>query len=447
MELQALKQALVCAAEKAGIKEYEIYYQKSEDINAETFRDEISGFSSGVSGGICFRCIVNGKMGYASGELMTEEAMADLVRRAVENAKCIDSDDVAVIFAGSPAYAELPQTEVVLADPTTIKDMAMKLQQAMYQASDKVADGTQSAAVSMTSEVYLYNSSGLELSRRVGATGAYASPVLREGEGAHSAFEFGQGASYEELKDLPKKAIDAAAAQFGAGLVSTGKYDVIFDGKQFRSLLSAFASAFSAKNAQVGLSRLAGKEGEVIAASCLSITDDPMRPESPMKAAFDGEGVATYKKQVVENGVLKTLLYDLTTAAKAGKASTGNGQKAGYSAPVGIAPYNFGVAPGNTSEEELFAKVSEGIYITEMKGLHAGANAVTGDFSIESAGFMIRCGKKAEAVKSFTVAGNFFALLKEIDTLGDTVKWGIPFGYTVFGSPDVLVRQMSIAGK
>ena len=447
MELQVLKQALVQAAEKAGVKEYEIYYQKSEDINAETLRDQISGFSSGVSGGICFRCIVDGKMGYASGELMTEEAMADLVRRAVENAKCIDSDDVAVIFSGSPAYAELPQTEVALADPAAIKDMAIKLQRAMYAQSDKVADGTQSAAVSMVSEVYLYNSCGLELSRRVGATGAYASPVLREGEEAHSAFEFGQGASYEELQELPQKAIAAAAAQFGAGLVNTGKYDVIFDGKQFRSLLSAFASAFSAKNAQVGLSRLAGKEGEEIAAPCVSIADDPMRPESPVKTNFDGEGVATYKKQVVENGVLKTLLYDLTTAAKAGKASTGNGQKAGYSSPVGIAPYNFGVAAGDFSEEELFGKVSEGIYITEMKGLHAGANPVTGDFSIESAGFMIRDGKKAEAVKSFTVAGNFFAMLKEIDSLGDTVKWGVPFGYTVFGSPDVLVRQMSIAGK
>ena len=153
------------------------------------------------------------------------------------------------------------------------------------------------------------------------------------------------------------------------------------------------------------------------------------------------------KDFVIENGVLKTLLYDLTTAKKAGVASTGNGQKGGYSSPVAIAPYNFSIAAGEDSTEALMAAVGNGIYITECKGFHAGANAVTGDFSIESAGFMIRDGKRAEPVKSFTVAGNFFELLKQIDRLGDTIRWGIPGGFTVFGSPDVLVRGVSVAGK
>lgn len=447
MELQQLKNALVKAAQSAGIKEYEIYYQKSEDISAETLRDEISGFSSGVSGGISFRCVVNGKMGYASGELLTEEAMADMVQRAVKNAECIDADNPAIIFAGSPAYATLPKTNVTLAEPSAVREMALGLQKALYEQSPLTAEGTQSAAISLVREEYLYNSSGLELSNRVGATGGYADPVLRRGEEAQSGFAFGLGESLADLQDLPKEAIDDAEKKFGAGLVPTGKYDVIFDGKQFYTVLSAFASVFSAKNAQLGLSLLAGKEGQAVASPCVSITDDPMREDSPIKTPFDGEGVATYAKEVVKDGVLQTLLYDLSTATKVGKASTGNGQKAGYSSPVGIAPYNFSLNPGNATEEELLAKVSEGIYITECKGLHAGANAVTGDFSIESAGVMIRNGKKAEAVKSFTVAGNFFTLLKSIDTLGDRVKWGIPFGYTVFGSPDVLVRQMDIAGK
>ena len=127
--------------------------------------------------------------------------------------------------------------------------------------------------------------------------------------------------------------------------------------------------------------------------------------------------------------------------------STGNGQKGSYASPVSIAPYNFGINAGTDSDDELLAAVGNGIYITECKGFHAGANAVTGDFSIESAGFMIRDGKRAEPVKSFTVAGNFFDLLKQIDRLGNDVKWGIPGGFTVFGSPNVLVRGMSIAGK
>ena len=92
------------------------------------------------------------------------------------------------------------------------------------------------------------------------------------------------------------------------------------------------------------------------------------------------------------------------------------------------------------------AGVEKGIYITELKGLHAGANAVTGDFSIESAGFLIENGKLGRAVKSFTVAGNFFEMLRSIEDISSNVDFS--FGsLTSFGSPDALVRNMSVAGK
>ena len=71
-----------------------------------------------------------------------------------------------------------------------------------------------------------------------------------------------------------------------------------------RSLLSAFSPSFSAKNAILGMSMLAGKEGEKIAADIVNITDDAMREGCPVQTPFDEEGVATYKKNVVENGVL-----------------------------------------------------------------------------------------------------------------------------------------------
>jgi PmbA protein len=88
-----------------------------------------------------------------------------------------------------------------------------------------------------------------------------------------------------------------------------------------------------------------------------------------------------------------------------------------------------------------------GIYITEVKGLHAGANAVTGDFSVESAGFLIENGKKTRAIKNFTVAGNFFELLKSITALSDKIELGVPMSSTAFGSPAVLVPDMSVAGE
>jgi PmbA protein len=114
---------------------------------------------------------------------------------------------------------------------------------------------------------------------------------------------------------------------------------------------------------------------------------------------------------------------------------------------MSISPYNFSICEGEYSEDALLERLGEGIYITELKGLHAGADASTGDFSIESEGFAVRGGKKAEPVRSFTVAGNFFELLMNIDSLSDKVKWAIPTDFCIFGSPDVLIKDISVAGK
>ena len=141
-----------------------------------------------------------------------------------------------------------------------------------------------------------------------------------------------------------------------------------------------------------------------------------------------------------------TLLYDIASADKVGKESTGNGQRRSYSAPVSISPYHFYIKGGELSDDQLFEKLGDGIYVTELSGLHAGTNDVTGDFSLESFGFVVRNGKKCEAVKSFTIAGNFFELLKSIEAVAENVKFSLTTGFTVYGSPNVLIRDMSIAG-
>jgi PmbA protein len=249
-----------------------------------------------------------------------------------------------------------------------------------------------------------------------------------------------------DLSSLAKGIVDEAILRANAGTVESGKYNVVLSAKQMRTLLSVYSSAFSAKMAQMGMSLLAGKEGEKIASDIVNITDDPMREGVSIQTNFDAEGVAAFRKPIVENGVLKTLLHNRETAAKAGVESTGNASKGSYASPVAISPYAFCLEAGEKSLDELFAMAENGIYVTELKGLHAGANPVTGDFSIESAGFRIVDGKLSEAVKTFTVAGNFFDLIKSIESLSDTVEVAITGGFTTFGSPAVLVPGMSVAG-
>ena len=141
---------------------------------------------------------------------------------------------------------------------------------------------------------------------------------------------------------------------------------------------------------------------------------------------------------------LNTLLYNLKTAAVAGKKTTGNASKAGYNASVAVRPCTMYVAPGEMSEEELLKTAGNGVYINSLGGLHAGADPISGDFSLQSAGFMIENGVKTTAVKSFTVAGNFYDLLKNIRCVASNLE--LP-GMGSFGSPSILVDGLSIAGK
>ena len=112
-----------------------------------------------------------------------------------------------------------------------------------------------------------------------------------------------------------------------------------------------------------------------------------------------------------------------------------------------IRPFTFYVAAGDCTEEELLRKADRGVYINFVGGLHAGANAITGDFSLQSAGFLLENGHQTAPVKSFTVAGNFFELLKQITAAADNVKVPMPGGITNFGAPSVLVEGLTVAGK
>ena len=447
MEFCEIKKILSEEAAALGIAEYDIYFSAAESLSAETLKDEISTFSSSNGIGVCFRCIRDGKFGYASGELLKENELRSLVAKAYENAAYIESDDEAVIFRGSEKYEKVdnePLPEISTAD---LKKIALDIQKATYAEDEAVTDGTQSGVGVVRSEVHMYNSYGLELHSAKSAYQYLAVAVVNRDGDSEEDYDYRYTKSFDGAESLSAEVVKSALSKLGAGDVTSGSYNVVFSGKMLATMLSTFSGAFSAKNAQLGLSQLAGKEGTAVASEMITITDDPFSDLVLYKTAFDAEGVATQTKKVVENGVLNTLLYDLATAKKAGKITTANASRGSYASPTAISPYCFYINGGKCSFDELLRTAENGIYITDLKGLHAGANAVTGDFSIESAGYRIENGKLAGAVKSFTVAGNFYELLKKIDALSDRVVLsgsGISRG---FGAPDALVKNMSVAGK
>jgi PmbA protein len=155
---------------------------------------------------------------------------------------------------------------------------------------------------------------------------------------------------------------------------------------------------------------------------------------------FDDEGVATYNKAIIKNGVLQTYLYNLTTAAKENRESTGNGSGAG--SKVGTSPWYLEMKPGKLSQEELFKEVGNGVYITEVSGLHAGLNPQSGNFSLQSTGFLIKDGKKDRGLDLITVSGNLVKLFQDVQLVGNDSKEFIGGKY-----PSVVVKTIGVSGK
>lgn len=448
MEFKAFKEAVVKAAAELGIKEYELYYSASEGTSVDTFKDEINEFSSSVNGGACFRCIVDGKMGYASTEELSDEQAVSVVKRAADNARVLENNDKQFLVSGGEEYEPLELKPCILPTTEEMIKTALEGQKALYAADPAVIDGT-STGVQIAKEITnIFNSNGLDLSYENSMSVFFAAPVVTDGKEMSNEFDFKIGDLSElDLKAVAEKTVKDAKDMLGADVAPTGNYPVVFSPKAMTSLMGVYSGIFNSENAQKGLSRLLGKEGEKIAADIVTIVDDPFYKDSSMPINFDAEGSPTHCKSVVENGVLKTLLYNLKTANIAGVKTTGNASKAGYSSSVGIRPFTFYIAPGDISEEDLLKKAGNGVYITGLGGLHAGANPISGDFSLQSSGFMIEDGKKTKAVKSFTVSGNFYSLLNQITALSNEVVLPRPFGITSFGSPTVLVEGLTVAGK
>ena len=448
MTFQEFKNLVIAACQEAGIAEYELYYQAGSSVSVDTFQHAVNEFSSSTSGGVCFRCIVDGKMGYASTEALNAEQAKALVLKAADSAAVLEAEEQVFLGEGGQEYEPLNMESYELPSTEALISKILEVQEKLYAADPAVIDGCQTEGLLEQSEIAICNSKGLDLSYRNQTSGLIVVGVVSDGKEMANDFQAKLGNLAQIDADaLVKKAVEGAKVKLGGEPAPTGQYPVVFSPDAMSSLLQVYSSVFSSEAAQKGLSRLGDAEGQVIAAPIVTLVDDPFHPENPEPINFDAEGSPTHKKNIIEKGVLNTLLYNLKTAAVAGKKTTGNASKAGYDAAVGLRPFTMYLENGDLSEEELLAKAGNGVMITSLGGLHAGADPISGDFSLQSAGFMIRDGKKAEYVKSFTVAGNFYDLLKNIVGIADNCQLPMPFGMTTFGAPSVLVEGLSVAGK
>ena len=429
------------AARQAGVSPAEVTLSSSESFSVRVRAGKLEDYKVCDRFQLVLRGQWQGKIGTASTQATDEESLALLIQGLKESAELIETDEQDEILPPDTQYAAVCNySDAVSAISAEDKiALAMRIDERLAQSDARVKPDA--ALVASTSETFaLKNTLGLDLTHRSNMIYAYASCLARDGEAAATGFKllWGYGLDDVSADAIADGCVSDALDKLGAGRLASGARRVVIRNNAMADLLSTFCGVFSADNAQQGMSLLAGKEGKAIASSAVTLIDDPLMPWGLGSCPFDREGAATKTKHVIENGVLTTLLHNRKTAKKAATATTGNAAGSGR-----VSPSNFYIQPGSDSLEALLEQMDSGLLITELSGLHAGANAISGDFSLLARGFEIKNGQRVRAVEQFTVAGNFFSLLGDITRVGsDLLFEGSPIG-----SPSVAVNQLNIAGE
>ena len=430
-------------AKEAGIEECELCFRQSYALSFSLFHDEIDNYSSNNGFSIVARGKVNGKLGVASADVWNKDKAAFLVREIAANAKVIENNDPVIIYPGSEKYKKVNTYNPSL-ESVTIEEKMAKLHELEKEirAYDKRIVEVQGVEYSESKEVYtILNSNGLKLTQKSNYFVFVGSAVARENDQTKSGYDLilSNDFSKANMKELAAKIGKETVDQLGGEPCDTGVYKAVFSPDVVSSLLNAYLSNASAEEVQKKSSLFIGKLNEKIASSKLTVEDLPLA-KTIFARWFDDEGVATQNKAIIKNGVLQTYLYSLTTAAKEGRESTGNGFGASKKTPSTV---YVRVKPGKKSQEELFNDVNEGVYITEVSGLHAGLNAQSGNFSLQSSGYLIKNGKKDRPLDIITISGNLMDVFKNVTEVGNDSQ-EFPSGTS---TPSVIVKKIAVSGK
>ena len=431
-------------AKEAGLEQVELYVSESHSLNISLFHGEVDEYKDNNGYSIMARGILNGKCGAASCDVWNKDKAAWLVKEIVANAKVIENEDPIFIFGGSEKYHKINTFNKALEEVSIDEKMEklFALEKALKEIDPRIVEIAGTEYSQVTEKVTLINTNGLNLVQKSNYYTFVAQCVAKEGDQTKSGYDFFLDNDFTKFdhKAFAKKIVKLTVDQLGGEACTTNKYKAVLHPDVVTSLLRAYIGHADAEEVQKHSSLFIDKIGQKIASSKITIEDKPLE-KNVFARWFDDEGVATYNKPIIKNGVLQTYLYNLTTAAKDGVKTTGNGYGGG--SKKGISSTFLSLKPGKKSLEELFEEVGNGVYITDISGIHAGLNPQSGNFSLQSTGFMIENGKKGHPLDLITVSGNLLEIFKDVLEVGNDITVS-PSGVS---AESVLIKKIAVSGK
>jgi PmbA protein len=406
-------------ARKAGASAAEASAHTSQGLAVTVRLGEVETLEHTRDRGISVTVFIGRSKGHASSADLRRESIDECVDRAIEIARFTQEDSCNGLADPSLLATEFPDLDLWHPAPMDA-DTAIARALACEAAgrSDERIRNSEGASVNAGLGMSVYGNSNGFTGRSAG-TRYGQSCVLIAGEGESMQRDYSYDsrrnlAEVQDPEDTGREAAERTIRRLGARQLETGEMPVLFSTEVTKSILGHLIGAISGTALYRNASFLKDCAGEQLFPDWVNISERPCLPGGAGSAAFDSEGVATRERRIIENGVLTGYVLSSYSSRRLGLETTGN---AG-----GVR--NLLLEPGEYGDGDLFAKMCDGLYVTEVMG--QGINLVNGDYSRGAAGFRVEDGKIRYPVEEVTIAGNlrdmflgFSAAGDEIDTRGN----------------------------
>jgi PmbA protein len=447
-DLEAAARRAVDAALAAGASDAEAYAQESTEREIRVYDGAVESLTDATSRGVGVRAFLDGRFGYAYGTDLGDDGLRELATAAHAAAAVADPDPHAGLpdELGAADVASLRSEELASWDTDRKVAIALETERAARD-HPEVTQVEQVVYADSDGAHALANSRGFAGAFETSAAWAYASAFAGEGGDLMTGLGLGMGRGPEELSPeaIGVEAAARATALAGARQPSSRRCPVVFDTLVAASFLGFIGAMLSADAVQRGRSLFAGREGEEIATPELRLADDGTLQDGLASSPFDGEGSPRRRLPLIADGRLLTFLFDSRTARKADRETTASAERSSYRSPPSVGVSNLVVEPGADALDELVRRAGDGLYVTDVVGLHSGVNPVSGTFSVGATGILIAGGELAEPVREITIASDLVTMLRSVEAVGSEARW-VPFGGSVRAAP-LLLREMAVSGS
>ncbi|MHB1286295.1 MAG: TldD/PmbA family protein [Leptospirales bacterium] len=450
MKEQTMNDLLSYVVERAivhGASSAEALYVSSDDLSVSVRKGEVEKVNRTRSRGVGIRVFRGKSQAVVSTSDLDRGSLDAIAKEGVQLAMETAPDP----YNGLPedSRRDLPDVTALgiweeipphLSQEDRIR-MALEAESAAFGEDPRIRNSEGAEFQSATTIRSLVNTQGFSGSYSRSSYGLSCSVIAQDGDSMERDYWYEQSHS---LKDLPDPA--AVGRHAGRRALSrlhptrpvTKTCPVLFDPEVSRSLISHLVGALSGYSLYRNATYLKDREGTVVASPLVNIREEPLFRGGFGTRPFDGEGIVSTPKVLVEKGILQTYLFDAYSGRKLGRETTGNAVRSLGDVPqVGVS--NVLVDPGTKTKDELIRSIGSGLYVTELIGF--GVNAVTGDYSRGAFGYWIENGEIVGPVSELTIAGTLDEIFQGIVAVGSDLRIR-----SAISCPSLLVESMRVGG-